>query len=489
MAVAHGPGTRTHRTWPQRLLIGFNLILIVCCLLGAVGLGYLYQRFGELPRIDFENGVLAPKVEEPGDPQNFLLVGSDTREGQDSRFGSVAETGEAKSDTIMVVRVDPGTETAAMLSFPRDLVVEVADGEGEGRINTAFAGGADRLIRTITDNFDIPIHHYAQVDFKGFKGVVDAVGGVKVYLPGPARDRDPTTGQNLSGLDIDASGCVELNGDQALSYVRSRHFETFEHGEWVRDPSGDLGRIKRQQDFIRRALREALSKDLLNPIRLNALVSVGIDTVTVDRGLGVDDIVELGERFRSLAPDALQQYTLPVENDTLPSGAAVVRLVEGPESEAIFRVFRGEEASDEAQEIVPSSVTVQVLNGTSRAGEAAEATAALEAAGFRTVAPLNQDGGERTTILHGPAQQGKAELLERHLAAGAELVESETVAGVDVAMVTGLDYAGVLDEPREASTTTTTEPDEPETTTTTAAEEDSVYARFIRGALVAQCGD
>ncbi|MDQ3146934.1 MAG: LCP family protein, partial [Actinomycetota bacterium] len=471
MAVAAaGPHSGRRRTWPQRLLIGFNLALILACLLGAGGLAYLYQRFGALPRVTLGPGVLAPKVDEPGDPQNFLLVGSDTREGQDSRFGDVSETGDAKSDTILVVRVDPRAETAAMLSFPRDLLVEINGTDRSNRINTAFAGGPEQLIRTIDDNFGIPIHHYAQVDFKGFKGVVDAVGGVEVYLEGPVRDRDPATGANLSGLDIDARGCFELDGDQALSYVRSRHFQRFVDGEWITDPSGDLGRIQRQQDFIRRALHEALSKDLLNPIRLNALVSVGIDTVTVDRGLGVDDIVELGERFRSLTPTALQQYTLPVENDTLSSGAAVLALVDGPEAESIFDVFRGERASTAGdEEVAPSSVNVRVLNGSGRSGEATQTTEALRAAGFGVVGPGDGEGGtEVTTILYGAGQEAQAALLERHLEAGARLVEAEDgVSGVDVVLVTGLDYTGVLDEPRDADTTPDPERSDPPPSTTT----------------------
>jgi len=165
------------RSWPQRLLIGFNVVLIVACLSGAGGLAYLYQRFGDLPRIDFGDGVLEKPPEDPGEPQNFLLVGSDDRANLDDpeAFGTAAETGESKSDTIMLVRVDPQQETAAMLSFPRDLYLEIAGTGNTARINTAFTAGgregARRLIDTIKLNFNIPVHHYAEVDFKGFQRV------------------------------------------------------------------------------------------------------------------------------------------------------------------------------------------------------------------------------------------------------------------------------------------------------------------------------
>src|SRR4051794_873730 len=232
-------GARLRRTWPQRLLIAFNVTLIVVCLTGAGGLGYFYYQFGKLPRVDLAKGTLTPE-EPPGEPQNFLLVGSDSRafveDAADRRsFGDTANTGGQRADTIILVRVDPRTKHAAMVSFPRDLWVPIAPDGHKQRINTAFTGGAQQLIETIKADFNIPIHHYAQVDFKGFQGLVDAVGGVTIYLASPVRDR-------VTGLQILQSGCVELHGGQALAYVRSRHTQFEENGRWHTDPRGDLGR-------------------------------------------------------------------------------------------------------------------------------------------------------------------------------------------------------------------------------------------------------
>lgn len=476
MASASG-GARLRRSWPQRLLIGFNVALIVACLAGAGGLAYLYQRFGDLPRIDFGEGVLEKPPEDPGEPQNYLLVGSDDRAPLDDaeRFGTEAETGDAKSDTIMLVRVDPQAERAAMLSFPRDLYVEIAGTGRQDRINTAFsiggAEGARRLIDTIKLNFNIPVHHYAQVDFDGFRDVVNAVGGINVYLPNPVRDYDPEVGRNQSGLDIQQTGCIRLDGDQALSYVRSRYFQERIDGRWRADPTGDLGRTQRQQDFVRRALNKALSEDLLNPVRLNRLVDVAIDTVQVDRGLGVDDIVQLGERFRDLSPDRLQQYALNefVENDITPGGAAVLQLQDGPEVQAIFDVFRGNPL-DSDRPVSPSSVTVQVLNGSGTPGEARTTTEGLEAAGFRTRPPGDEDsGGAQTVVLYASGQEAKAELVSRYLVAeGAVLREASSLEAADVVLVTGQDFDGIRDEPRPPDATTTTAA--AETTTTSAPE-------------------
>ncbi|CAN5503398.1 hypothetical protein BH18ACT1_BH18ACT1_16530 [soil metagenome] len=470
---AAGAPPRSRRTWPQRILIGFNLVLIVACLSGAGGIAYLYQRLSELPRITFDDGVLAPQPDEPGEPQNYLLVGSDDRANLDDAeaFGTAEEVGEAKSDTIMLVRIDPRSETADMVSFPRDLYVPIAGTDRSGRINTAFneAGpaGAQRLIDTIKENFNIPVHHYAQVDFEGFRRVVDAVGGVNVFFPYEVRDRDSQTGRNLSGLDISSTGCIELTGDQALSYVRSRNFQELVDGEWEYDRTGDLGRIRRQQDFVRRALRKALTEQLLNPLRLNRLIDVANDTVKIDDALGVDDIVELGERFRSSRPEALQQHTLLVEPYTEPSsGAAYVRFIEENEAdnEAIFDVFRGQEANGDRPLENPTAVSVQVLNGTGAPGEAGSASDGLEAAGF-VVGALQDDpdqGVVNTTLVYASGREAKAELLARYLVGPSVLEESPDQDVVDVALVTGEDYEGIRSEPAPA------EPEDPADTTTTA---------------------
>ncbi|MBA3955362.1 MAG: LCP family protein, partial [Acidimicrobiia bacterium] len=257
------PAARLRRSWPQRFLITFNCILIAMCVMAASAVGYSYYRFGNIPRVALGDFLAN---EPPGEPQNYLLVGSDSREfvqgGDDlESFGDTSETGSDKADTMILVRIDPQAETASMVSFPRDLIVTIAGTGKKNRINTAFADGPSQLIETIQLNFNLPVHHYIQVDFAGFRELVDAIGGVDLYLEHPVRDRDGN-GQNFSGLDIDQTGCVTLDGTQALAYVRSRHFQSFVDGRWQADPTGDIGRIGRQQDFIRRAVRSALAKGL-----------------------------------------------------------------------------------------------------------------------------------------------------------------------------------------------------------------------------------
>lgn len=462
MVAAAPAALKLRRTWPQRLLITFNIALIMGCIAGATGIGYFYYQFGKLPRFEFGDNILAE--DPPGEPQNFLLVGSDSRDFVDSdeegdSFGGAGTTGAPKSDTIILVRVDPIAKRAAMVSFPRDLVVDVMPGGERGRINTAFANGPEALIETIKVNFNVPIHHYAQVDFQGFQDLVDAIGGIELFVATPIRD-------TVTGLNIIDTGCVLFHGDQALSYVRSRKFEYQENGRWRSDPTGDLGRITRQQDFIRRAIRKALSRGLTDPSKLNRLVGVGIDNVTVDSDLSARDIANLGKQFQSLAPDTLAQFQIPVVNDRLGQAAVVrIRDADRPRVDEIMNVFRGVQAPGPVA-VDPSAVTVRVLNGSGVAGQAGAAAAALQALGFQVPSPGNASETDRTTILYGPEQGGKAALLELYLAAGASLVEDPSLQGVDVVLITGSDYDGVLDAPRppDASTTTTA----PSATTTTA---------------------
>ena len=177
-----------------------------------------------------------------------------------------------RSDTIMVLRVDPDADRVAVLSFPRDLYVDIAGSGSKSRINSAYRrDDPQRLIDTIFENFGITIDHYIQVDFCAFKTLVDAVGGVAVPFEFPARDEN-------TGLNVPTTGCFVFDGEHALAYVRSRHYEYEDppgSGEWSEDPSSDLGRVSRQQDFIRRTLSSILGEGPLNPRVARGLIRAG----------------------------------------------------------------------------------------------------------------------------------------------------------------------------------------------------------------------
>jgi polyisoprenyl-teichoic acid--peptidoglycan teichoic acid transferase len=457
---------RPRRSWPRRLLIAANIFVALCVLGTAAGYAYFRYQFGRIPTIEGLREHLDNEGDDdPGEPMNVLLVGSDSREGVEGRqFGTKKQVAGQRSDTIIVLRIDPKAEKAAMLSIPRDLYVQIPGLQSPRRINVAFeTGGPGRLIQTINDQLGIPIDHYAQLDFQGFQAIVDAVGGVPVYFEAPARDK-------LSNLRIDNPGCVKLDGGMALSYVRSRHYEYLESGRWRSDPTGDLGRIQRQQDFVRRVVNRATSKaKQLNVVAINRLVNSGIKNVKLDETFSSADVARLARRFRSLAPDKVEMLSVPIVEARV-GGAAVLRLKQ-PDAQQVIDRFLGKVApagtgADGATtkpKVPPGSVTVRVLNGSGVGGQGTEASRALREAGFGVagVGAADSYGYVRSVIRYGPGQIEKARLLQGYLKGGAQLKEDPAVRGADIVLVTGGDYTGVVPTaPAAGAAPTTTAPPE-----------------------------
>jgi polyisoprenyl-teichoic acid--peptidoglycan teichoic acid transferase len=227
-------------------------VCIVGALLGAASLVYAERKVGQIDRTSISSeGFVGASGLDSNEPRNFLIVGDDSDDGlaaDDPATAGRASVMGIRSDTIMVVRLDPATKQAKVLSFPRDLWVDIP-GNSRNRINASLQfGGEDLLVSTIKANFDIDINHYVQVDFAGFQRLVEILDGMPIYFPTPVRD-------TRSGLNVQTPGCHRLTPESALNYVRSRYLLYLdENGRWVSDPTADLGRISRQQDFIKRVL-------------------------------------------------------------------------------------------------------------------------------------------------------------------------------------------------------------------------------------------
>ena len=450
------------RAWRHRTVKVLAVLVTVALVASAAGVGWFAYRYSQVERVAVGRLVDA----EDAAARNFLLVGSDSRAfvengAEQASFGTEAEVGAPHADTILLVRTFPDTDRVAMVSFPRDLYVPIAGTGAEDRINVAVQGGADRLVATISENFDIPVHHFAEIDFVGFQGLVDAIDGVTIPFPAPVRDHDRETGTNPTGLDIPEPGCIRLNGGQALAYVRSRHYEQLVGGQWQPDPAGDLNRIQRQQDFIRRTFHQTLSKGLLDPRRVDRLLSVAIRNVSLDDTLGWRDLGDLAGEFRSLTPDSLQSYVLPTSPDTTAAGAQVLRL-DRAAAEPIFDVFRGH--TTEPATTPASSVRVQVLDASGRNGEVRAAAFRLAAAGFSVpevgTLPERLDS---TRLRFGDGREQAAEIVAARLSPRPMVVNDPTVLDVDVVLDIGRDWDRVLapDEvapapPAEPTTTTET---------------------------------
>lgn len=454
---------RLTKTWQRRSLIAFNCVLAVVLLAGLGGFGYAKWRFSQVDKIGLTPFLNESGEADAGSPMNVLLVGSDDRSDIDpsevKKFGTASEVGPAHSDTMMVLRIDPKAERAAILSLPRDLWVDIYTPEGKNlgkeKINAAIQGGPGQLIKTINQNFNIPIDHYMQVDFNGFRGIVSAVGGVPVRFDAPARDK-------FSGLDIKTAGCQKLNGDQALSYVRSRHYESFESGRWREDARSDLSRIDRQQDFIRRVMRTAINKGARNPITLNNLVGASVSSVTLDETFGPTDILRVANRFRSLDPNEVEMMTLPNTISTATAGGATVSILKVKQPDAdqtIDRFINGppQPTAEVPVPIVPpSSISVRVLNGSGTSGQATDTATALKDAGFvvNGTGDSKAFGNGATSIRYAKGQKDKGDTLAKFVKGEVTVTEDTTLRGVDVVITTGSSFGGIVD-PNAAATTTT----------------------------------
>ena len=187
MTRASSPRARS-RPWFQRVVLVLGMGIVGTSVGVALVAGYVGIRFGQIGRVD--NIDLQGTA--TGEPANYLIVGTDSRAGleaSDPDAGSfLGDAGCNCTDTIMVVRVDPNEGTASIMSFPRDLYLPIAGTGKTARINTAHGQGVQVLINTIEENFDIPINHYAEIDFVGFEELVDAVGGVPMWFDSPVRD-------------------------------------------------------------------------------------------------------------------------------------------------------------------------------------------------------------------------------------------------------------------------------------------------------------
>jgi LCP family protein required for cell wall assembly len=418
-------------------------VLLLLCILGAGGLwAYVHFRLDQVKRVNVAG--ITPAT---GGPMNILVVGSDTRANISGsaiqHFGSSQQVQGQRSDVTMVVRIDPSSGHAAVLSIPRDLYVPIPGSGRKDRINSAYNGGPSQLIQTIQQDLGIQINHYVGVDFSGFQGIVDAVGGIKMYFPYPAKDA-------FSGLNVTSSGCISLNGAQALALARSRDYQYLTDGYWHYDGTGDLGRIQREHVFLRVLMGQAISAGIHNPIKANDIVGQVVHDVTIDQTLDTSDIVSLVLAFRSLQPTQLPTYTIPTTPATV-GGAAVLEMQQ-PQAQQLISQFlaTGSQSSSSttqpsAPEVAPSSVTVQVLNGSGVSGQAATAAGDLRGAGFVVSGTGNASTFHHTqsVILYAPSNLAKAQALRSRLVGGAQLQADSTVAGADVDLVTGSSYQGV----------------------------------------------
>lgn len=327
--------------------------VIAAAVTAAWVVGDIQDAVSGFGRVEISGDVLIADTA-PGGPVNFLLIGNDSALGIDPNdpihIGREYDSrGSFNADTISILRVDPASNQAWMLSIPRDLLTDHIPGAGRSRINSALLiGGPETLVETVSSHFGIEVNHYVEIDFLGFRRLVDALNGVPVWFDRPARDRN-------TGLNVVEPGCHVLDGAAALSYVRSRSYEEFIDGRWVKVGNSDFGRIERQQDFLVLALNRAVNRGARNPTALAGLIESGADSVVLDSELTPLELIDLGRAFSDFNPENLSRLELRVHTILDENGVYVgEELVPGVHEE-LFDVFRG--ASDLSR---PGDVTFDV---------------------------------------------------------------------------------------------------------------------------------
>jgi LCP family protein required for cell wall assembly len=317
------------------------------------------------------------------EPVNILLIGLDYRPG---------DAEGTRADTQIVVHIDPVAKTATLLSIPRDLWVRIP-GHGEDRINVAYrvgeqnkaqipGGGPVMAMATIEQNFGIPIHYFAQVDFMGFERVVDALGGITIDVPRPLVDNEyPLSNYGVTRIYIQA-GLQHMDGRTALQYARSRHADS------------DLGRNRRQQQVLLAIRRQALNINVVT--RLNELAGKLSDAVKTD--LSPQQVGSLAMLGREIGQESIHSIVLepPCVNQTvLPSGADVLL----PDWDCIRPKVAQAFANPR---IVEEAARISVQNGTLTGGVGRKVRDELVAKGF-SIADLSSapDQGNHpvTTII------------------------------------------------------------------------------------------
>jgi len=316
---AHKP-RRRGQTFKRLVLT----LVAFAVLVGGGMFAFGWWQFSKIEKVDVANVLSKPS----GSGTNYLIVGSDSRTGiaaGDQNAGAFLGPGEpdgpARTDSIMILRVDGADKS--LLSIPRDLYVTNPRTNQKSRINALYQSGPAVLIKAV-QNLGIPVHHYAEINFVSFAGLVDAVGGIDVDFPFPTRDRG-------SGLDIPTAGVHRLDGVQGLAYARARHYEELKVGKWVEDPRSDLTRVVHQRAFLGALLNKVTATR--NPYTLFRVASSFGAGLELDNAMTYLDALGLGWSMRGFNPSGTTIPTRPVNI----GGAEVLQLA--PEAPTVLGQF------------------------------------------------------------------------------------------------------------------------------------------------------
>lgn len=437
------------------VLSALTLVVTGICAAGWLALNHLSSNISTLD-VSSQLGTdrpteVAPTTPETYPPLNILIMGTDTRTGQGSGFGSAADTssGSGHSDTVILLHISADRTRALGVSIPRDSWVTRpecganANGTVTGKFNTAFAvGGPACTIKAVEYLTHVRIDHFVVVNFLGFEAVVNALGGVPICLNTAVND--------VKSHFSMSAGTHVLNGQQALAFARLRHN--------IGDGS-DIGREDRQQVFMSSVVRTATSKGVLtNPVKLYEVMDAITKSLTVDSALGsLDALKNFAESLSGMKPNEVKFMTVP----WLPKGDGA-NIVWAPKASRIWTAFRNDTPYPPASStttttptgqapltVSPKKIRVKVLNGTGVTGAARKAADQLAALGYVVVgvatAPVSNLA--TTTVSYAPAMKEASRTLVYSTHA---TVTDTTATGTTLVLTIGKDWTA----PRAATIAT-----------------------------------
>ncbi|MEV5649371.1 LCP family protein [Nocardia sp. NPDC052254] len=464
--------SRQRRSRRVRLAARSTSTLCAVVALLATGIGWNYLRatdnsFTQVSALDGDSGDVVDPGGQTGD-ENFLIVGTDTRAGVDSSLGAgTTEDAEgARSDTVMMVHIPKDRSRVVAVSFPRDLDVsrpECAGWDNDtakytdstfpaangDKLNATYAlGGPKCLTNVIRRLSGLKINHFVGIDFSGFQSMVDTIGGVEVCTNRPLVDDELGTVLPNPGRQI-------LNGPTALDYVRARHVQGEERS--------DYDRIHRQQLFLSSLLRSALSSKVLFDIgKLNGFIGAFSSHAFMDN-VSTKDLLMLGRSMQKMSSGAITFLTVPTAGTTS-YGNEIPR---ESDIKAIFQAIiddqplPGEKKAPEAPKpsqaptppqlsaVDPSTVSVQVSNGSGQTGIAGTAATRFGAEGFQIYNVGNYSGGtiDTTTVRYSAGHEAEAATVASALP-GAKLASAPGLGSI-VEVALGADFSGTVGTPAE----------------------------------------
>jgi LCP family protein required for cell wall assembly len=442
--VVPGRVPRTPAQRAARILKRVAAGLAVVVLVASCGMWLAFRHYNaQINRIAIPTiGGVDKPAKGPHGGENFLLVGSDNREGANAE-GTGFVAGQ-RSDTVILVHLYENSENVELVSFPRDSWVEIPSytspktgktrSAHESKLNSAYSeGGPALLIATLEHLTDVRIDHYLQLDFTGFKRMVNKVGGVDVCLTKSAVD-------SFSGIHLSA-GHHHIDGDVALAFVRQRHGLA----------QGDIDRIARQQQFIGSLANKVLSKGtLLDPFKLTGFLDAATSSLKIDDQLKTGDLKKLALRLRHFSSNGVLFTTVPVKNANARRSGQSVVLLDDAKATAMFQALHDDRVpgaiasakpSTKPKTVTPSAVHVSVFNGSDVAGLGRRAASDLANAGFKVVGTASNrgTGATQTTIRFGPSRAVAARTLQAALP-GSSLVPDPSLTGT-LEVVVGSSYA------------------------------------------------